>query len=264
MLSAVDIVAAEDTRVTRHLLAHYGIEAKIVSLREHNEARQAQWLVEQIQTGCSVALVSDAGTPGISDPGAGVVRRARAAGVNVWPVPGACALTAALSVLGWERAHHFAFFGFLPARGGDRFRMLKALAIQHETFVLYEAPHRIAETLDDLIAHLAAERPAGVFRELTKKFEQVQFGTLAELRAWMEASENHRRGEFVLIVQGADEVDAGVSVDASRLLSLLTEHVPVKEAVRICAEVTGRKRNALYDLALQLKSRSTTSIESND
>jgi len=240
VLSAVDIVAAEDTRVTRHLLAHYGIEAKIVSLREHNEARQAQWLVEQIQTGCSVALVSDAGTPGISDPGAGVVRRARAAGVNVWPVPGACALTAALSVLGWERAHHFAFFGFLPARGGDRFRMLKALAIQHETFVLYEAPHRIAETLDDLIAHLAAERPAGVFRELTKKFEQVQFGTLAELRAWM------------------------VRVDASRLLSLLTEHVPVKEAVRICAEVTGRKRNALYDLALQLKSRSTTSIESND
>lgn len=252
VLSAVDVVAAEDTRVTRHLLAHYGIEAKIVSLREHNEATQSGPLIDRMREGQSVALVTDAGTPGISDPGAGFVGRARAAGIAVWSLPGPSAITCALAALGWEAAA-FRFHGFLPAQSGARKRALGALRHAHEVLAFYEAPHRIEETLADVVEVLGPERRCAVFRELTKKFEQFHQGTAAEVRAWLSEDENHRRGEFVLVLAGAPEGSESSTVDAARVLALLCEKLPTKEAVRIAGEITGRKRNELYDLALQHK-----------
>lgn len=252
MLSCVDVVAAEDTRVTRHLLAHYGIQAKIVSLREHNEVAQSDRLIELIQAGQSVALVSDAGTPGICDPGAEFVARARAAGVLVVPIPGPSALTCALSVLGWQM-EAFAFRGFLPSQSGARRRALASLQSFDGGLVFYEAPHRVEDTLRDMLEVLGAERKCVVFRELTKKFEQVQAGSLSHICEWIAGDENHRRGEFVLAISGRPQIAEGPGVEAGKILSLLCAKLPTGEAVRIAAEITGLKRNELYDLALQQK-----------
>lgn len=250
VLSAADVVAAEDTRITRHLLAHYGIEAKIVSLREHNEAQQSEHLIGLMREGQSVALVTDAGTPGISDPGAGFVGRARQAGVPVWPIPGASALTCALAGLGWE-FDAFCFQGFLPAQSGARRRALQSLRDATHMQVFYEAPHRIEDTMADVQEIFGAQRSCALLRELTKKFEQVQQGSVTQLRAWLAEDSDHRRGEFVLIVAGAPAVERAPGLDAARVLELLCEKLPTKEAVRIAVELTGRKRNELYDLALR-------------
>lgn len=266
VLAAVDVVAAEDTRITRHLLAHYGIEAKIVSLREHNEVRQSQALVALMLAGQSVALVSDAGTPAICDPGAEFVGQAREAGVKVWPVPGASALTCALSSLGWD-IDNFSFHGFLPSQGGARKRVLTGLRLAPGALVFYEAPHRIEETLGDFVAVFGEARRCAVFRELSKKFEQFQQGTTAQVLEWLLADENHRRGEFVLVVAGAgvqEGAAAAPAIEVGRVLALLCEKLPTKEAVRIAAEITGRKRNELYDLALQHKPTLTNTPSSDD
>lgn len=252
VLSAVDLVAAEDTRITRHLLAHYGINAKIVSLREHNEAREAQRLVALMQQGQSIALVTDAGTPGISDPGSIFVGKARAAGVGVWPIPGPSAVVCALSVLGWD-AGSFSFHGFLPSRGRERREILGKLKALAGVIVLFEAPHRIVETLRDLAEACGEVRPCAVFRELTKKFEESKAGSLAEVLAWIQEDENHQRGEFVLVLEGAQPEKSVPSLDTARLVELLCEKLPTKEAVRIATEISGEKRNDLYEMALKYK-----------
>jgi 16S rRNA (cytidine1402-2'-O)-methyltransferase len=249
ILRAADVVYAEDTRTTGHLLAHHGIQGRLRSLHEHNEREAALALIETLRAGLSVALVSDAGTPAISDPGAAAVAAVRAAGFAVVPVPGASALTAALSVAGVSGP--FAFAGFLPARPAARRAALEAWRTFPHALVLYEAPHRILECVDDLAAVLGADRELTVARELTKLHEQTHQCRLGAARAWLEADANRQRGEFVLVVHApAAAPDASREQDERVLRALLAE-LPLSKAVQLAATITGARRNALYDLALQ-------------
>lgn len=252
VLGKVDAVAAEDTRVTRHLLEHYGIAARPLSLREHNEEAAAGRVVELLRAGKSVALVSDAGTPAISDPGARLVRRVRQAGFAVVPIPGPSALTAALSAAGVPEGR-FLFFGFLPAQAGARVRELASLQALRAALVFYEAPHRVRETLEDLVAVLGAERELTIARELTKLFETIHACRLGEAVAWLDADPHRSKGEFVLIVQGAAASPDPQAEEGERVLAILLRDLPVKQAVQLAAEISGAKRNALYARALELK-----------
>jgi 16S rRNA (cytidine1402-2'-O)-methyltransferase len=244
-LRAVAAICAEDTRHTRQLLAHFGIEQSLVALHEHNEDEIAARLVERLLGGESLALVSDAGTPLVSDPGFRLVRAARAAGVRVSPVPGASALVTALSVAGLP-SDRFVFEGFLPAKAGARRARLDALSGEPRTLLFYESSHRIEDTLADCVAAFGAQRPAVVARELTKLFETVLDGTLAELHARVAADANQRRGEFVLLVQGAgDDADARIA-EGRRVYAKLGEHLPPSTAAKLAAEITGAPRKALY------------------
>ncbi len=251
VLRSADLVAAEDTRTSQALLAAYGIQAKMVALHEHNEAAGATRLVAEMQAGKSVAYISDAGTPGISDPGAKLVKAARAAGLPVVPVPGPSAAATALSVAGLEGP--WLFFGFLPAKAAARRKALAELAPLPHALVFYEAPHRIEECVDDLLAVLGGERNLLFGRELTKRFEQVHECPLAEAPAWLAADENHRRGEFVLAVSPPPPREAGDDGEARRVLEILLEELPLKQAAHLAAKLTGGRKNALYDLALDLK-----------
>ena len=245
VLRGVDAVCAEDTRHTRQLLAHFGIERPLVALHEHNEGEFAQRLVARLQAGESLALVSDAGTPLVSDPGYRLVRAAREAGIRVSPVPGACAAVAALSVAGLA-SDRFAFEGFLPARAAARRERLRALAGEPRTLVFYESSHRIAEMLDDLVAAFGAGRRAVLARELTKLFETVLDGTLADLLAAVVDDPNQRKGEFVVMVEGAgDDADARLA-EGRRVYALLNAHLPPSSSAKLAAEITGAPRKALY------------------
>jgi 16S rRNA (cytidine1402-2'-O)-methyltransferase len=244
-LRAVAAICAEDTRHTRQLLAHFGIEQSLLALHEHNEDEVAGRLVARMLGGESLALVSDAGTPLVSDPGFRLVRAARAAGIKVSPVPGASALVAALSVAGLP-SDRFVFEGFLPAKAGARRVRLTALAGETRTLLFYESAHRIDETLADCVDAFGAHRPAVVARELTKLFETVLDGTLAELHARVVADANQRKGEFVLLVQGAGEdADARIA-EGRRVYAKLGEHLPPSTAAKLAAEITGAPRKALY------------------
>jgi 16S rRNA (cytidine1402-2'-O)-methyltransferase len=244
-LKAVAAICAEDTRHTRQLLSHFGLDKPLLALHEHNEEEVAARLVARLQAGESLALVSDAGTPLVSDPGFRLVRAARAAGLRVSPVPGASALIAALSVAGLP-SDRFVFEGFLPARGNARRERLAELATEPRTLVLYESAHRIVDTLADAVAAFGADRPAVLARELTKLFETVLDGTLAGLQARVEADPNQRKGEFVLLVHGAGE-DAEAKIgEGRRAYALLCEHLPPSTAARLAAELTGASRKALY------------------
>ena len=247
-LKAADIVAAEDTRHTRALLSHLGISARLVALHEHNEKRGAARVVDWIREGKRVALVSDAGTPGVSDPGADVVAAVRAAGLRVIPVPGASALTAALSASGLD-FDGCVFAGFLPARGASRREKIAALAAGPWAIVLYEAPHRVAETLADLHEALG-ERDVVIARELTKRFETIAQVPLAQAAAWLQEDPDRTRGEFVLMVEGRAPQAPG---DPREVLATLLAELPVKQAVALAVKLTGRKRNELYEMALRLK-----------
>ncbi len=249
-LRAVDVVAAEDTRVTRALLAHFGISARLVAVHEHNERAAAQRIADEIAQGRSVALVTDAGTPGVSDPGSLVVDHVRAAGHKVVPVPGASALTAALSASGLQ-FEGAVFAGFLPAKGGERRARLAALAAGPWAIVLFEAPHRIAATLGDLHAALG-ERDVVIAREITKRFESIARVPLAQARAWIEADPDRTRGEFVLLVEGRAPAPRG-ALDPDTVLDALVAELPLKQAVALAAKITGGKRNALYARALERK-----------
>jgi 16S rRNA (cytidine1402-2'-O)-methyltransferase len=251
VLRTADLVAAEDTRTSQALLAAYGIQAKMMALHEHNEAAGATRLVAEMQAGKSVAYISDAGTPGISDPGAKLVKAARAAGLPVVPVPGPSAAATALSVAGLEGP--WLFFGFLPAKAAARRKALAELAPLPHALVFYEAPHRIEECVDDLLAVLGGERSLLFGRELTKRFEQVHECPLTEAPAWLAADENHRRGEFVLAVSPPPPREAGDDGEARRVLEILLEELPLKQAAHLAAKLTGGRKNALYDLALDLK-----------
>lgn len=244
-LRAVAAICAEDTRHTRQLLAHHGVEQSLVALHEHNEAGVAERLVARLLAGESLALVSDAGTPLVSDPGFRLVAAARAAGVKVSPVPGPSALIAALSVAGLP-SDRFAFEGFLPAKAGARRERLSRLAGESRTLIFYEASHRIEETLADAAAVFGAERPAAVARELTKLFETVLDGTLAELHARVAADPDQRKGEFVLLVQGVADEEATKVAEGRRVYAKLADHLPPSTAAKLAAELTGAPRKALY------------------
>jgi len=245
VLRAVDAVCAEDTRHTRRLLAHFGIERPLLAVHEHNEGDIASKLVARLLAGESLALVSDAGTPLVSDPGFRLVRAAREAGIKVSPVPGPCAFVAALSVAGLP-SDRFVFEGFLPAKSSARRERLASLASEPRTLVFYESAHRIAEALADCATELGGERPAALARELTKLFETVLDGTLAGIRAVLDADEHQRKGEFVLLVQGAGEdADAKVA-EGRRLYAKLCEHLKPSQAAKLAAELSGAPRKALY------------------
>ena len=253
LLGQVDLVAAEDTRTTGHLLAHHGIAAKLVALHEHNEMQRAAELVARIKAGKSIALVSDAGTPGISDPGALLVARAIEAGVTVCPVPGANAAIAALSAAGLA-APHFLFYGFLPARSAARRTALEALRELPYALVFYEAPHRVTECVAALAAILGGERDIVIARELTKLFEAIHRCRLDQAGAWLAADANRQRGEFVLIVSGAQaERQQGLPPEAERVLRLLLAELPLKQAAALAAAITGARKNELYARALALR-----------
>ena len=253
ILKTVDAIAAEDTRHTSHLLSHFAIQKKLIAVHEHNEQKSAQILLERLQGGESIAIVTDAGTPGISDPGAIVVDVLREAGVNVVPVPGASAVIAALSASGIT-ANGFMFYGFLPASGSQRRKTLESLKAYVSTLVFYEAPHRIIECVEDLAKVLGGERRITIARELTKTFETFHRCPLQEAKIWLESDPNQQRGEFVLLVEAAPAVEeAAISEDAERILRLLLADLPLKQAVKLAAEITGVKKNDLYEFALKLK-----------
>lgn len=255
VLEQADLLLAEDTRHTRQLLSACGIErpaGALESLHEHNEAGRVPGLVERLLGGATVALVSDAGTPLVSDPGAVLVAAAAAAGIEVVAIPGPCAVIAALSVAALPAAR-FAFEGFLPPKAAARRRALEALTGEPRTLVFYEAPHRLVETLGDLANVLGAERPAAVARELTKRFETVYRGSLASLLRQANAEADMARGEIVIVVQGAAQATVAEDRDADRVLRALLEELPVSQVARLAAQITGRPRKELYERALRLK-----------
>jgi 16S rRNA (cytidine1402-2'-O)-methyltransferase len=244
-LRAVAAICAEDTRHTRQLLAHYGIEKPLLALHEHNEGEVAGRLVARLAAGESLALVSDAGTPLVSDPGFRLVRAARGAGIKVSPLPGPCAFIAALSVAGLP-SDRFAFEGFLPARAGARRERLARLAGEVRTLAFYESAHRIGDSLADMATAFGADRPAVLARELTKLFETVLDGTLGELRERVAADPNQRKGEFVVLVQGVGEdADARIA-EGRRLYAKLGGYLPPSTAAKLAAELSGAPRKALY------------------
>ncbi len=245
VLRSVAAICAEDTRHTGQLLSHFGISRPLVALHDHNEEAMAQRVVARLLAGESLAVVSDAGTPLVSDPGFRLVRAARAAGIKVSPVPGACAAIAALSVAGLP-SDRFVFEGFLPAKSSARRERLQRLASETGTLVFYESSHRIAESLADMAIAFGEERPAVVARELTKLFETVLDGTLAQLLATVQADDNQRKGEFVVMVQGAADDEEGKIAEGRRLYSKLNEHLPPSTAAKLAAELSGAPRKALY------------------
>ena len=254
ILGTADVIAAEDTRVTLTLLARYGIATRPRALHRHNEARESAAIVAELAAGRSVALVTDAGTPALSDPGARVARTARAAGHRVVPVPGASAVVAAVSAAGLA-AERFAFVGFLPRTAKARRELLAAVASWPLALVFYEAPHRIAATLRELASALDPDRVVTLARELTKAFETIVSLPLAEAHAWIAADAHRSRGEFVLIVDAprtAAAADAG-ALDADRVLRALLAELPPARAARVAAALTRRPRDELYARALALK-----------
>ena len=248
-LKRADAIAAEDTRVTATLLRHLGIATRPIAVHAHNERSAAARIVEAIASGRSVALVTDAGTPGVSDPGALVVDAVRRAGQRVVPVPGPSALAAALSASGMA-FDGAVFAGFLPAKGRERKRRLAALAAGPWAIVLFEAPHRVVQTLDDLHEALG-ERDVVIARELTKRFESIARVPLAGARAWIEADADRGRGEFVLLIEGREPKAS--ADDPRAVLAALLQELPVKSAVALAAKITGARRNALYAMALDMK-----------
>ena len=254
ILKGVDAIAAEDTRHTAGLLSHFGISKKLIAVHEHNEHQSAEKLLAQLNAGDNIALVTDAGTPGISDPGAVVVDFVRKAGIKVVPIPGASAVIAALSASGIAQ-NGFLFFGFLPASGAARRKALEALKVQTVTLVFYEAPHRIVESLNDMANVLGAERRVTFAREITKTFETIYSCNLGDAKTWLEADTNQQRGEFVLLVEAAAiKAAEEFSEETVRILKLLMVDLPLKQAVKLAAEISNEKKNDLYEFALQLKS----------
>ena len=248
-LRAADLVACEDTRTTRTLLARHGIGTATFALHAHNERAAGAKLLAELQAGRNVALVTDAGTPGVSDPGALLVEAAHRAGIRVVPVPGANAAIAAYSASGFV-ADRFLFVGFLPAKAGARRKALEELDLPWPV-ILYEAPHRVLETVADLAARFGGGRELVIARELTKKFEEVARLPLAEASAWLSAGPHRRQGEFVLVL-APGAAAAPDALDAERVLGVLLEALPASEAAKLAARITGAPRNALYKRALGL------------
>lgn len=253
VLATVDVIAAEDTRTTGHLLAQHTIAGKMMALHQHNERTAAEKIVALLAAGKSVALVTDAGTPGVSDPGAILVKLVRERGYKVTPIPGPNAALCALSAAGMV-APHFLFYGFLPAKTGARKRELERLKPQPYTLIFYEAPHRILGCVADLVEILGIHRQLTIARELTKLFETIHICALGDALTWLQADTNQQKGEFVLLLSGAEVQDGtGISSQVRRTLILLLEDLPLKQAVKLAVEITGENKKILYALALSLK-----------
>ena len=247
-LRAADLVACEDTRTTRTLLARHGIEARTLALHEHNERTAAGRLIEALRQGHNVALVSDAGTPGLSDPGALLVEQAHGAGIRVSPLPGPSAAAEAFSASGFP-ADRFLFAGFLPAAPAARRKALEELDLPFPV-ILYEAPHRIAEALQDLLDRFGGARQIVIARELTKKFEEVVRLPLAEAPAWLSAQPHRTQGEFVLVLSPGEPRTAAAK-DAERTLEVLLEELSPSDAARLAARITGAPKRELYRKAME-------------
>jgi 16S rRNA (cytidine1402-2'-O)-methyltransferase len=252
VLTMVDAVACEDTRNTAQLLSRYGLSKNLIAAHQHNEREVAEKLVLRLQAGERIALVSDAGTPGVSDPGARIVDAVRAAGLRVTPLPGASAAISALSASGLLH-DQFHFVGFLPAKTKQRETILFSLRKTAATIVLYEAPHRILETVEALTAAFEPNRTIVFARELSKLFEEIHRCTLAEANAWLAADAHRQKGEFVILLEGAPIMVDADAAEAERILTILLGTCSVKQAATLAAQITGQKKNALYDLALQLQ-----------
>jgi 16S rRNA (cytidine1402-2'-O)-methyltransferase len=257
VLRRADVVAAEDTRNTQSLLMQYGVKARLIAVHDHNETHAADGVVKLITEGKSVALVTDAGTPAISDPGARVVAAVHAASLKVVPIPGASAVVAAVSASG-EGEGGFLFHGFLPTKTGDRKRALAALYPLGYPIVLYESPHRIVESMTDIAAVFGASREVVICREITKKFETIKRVLLADAVAWLESDSNQQRGEFVLVLtkpnqDAAIEAKTAETATLERTLRILLAELPVKQAVAMAVQLTSEKKNTVYELALKIR-----------
>ena len=251
ILEIADAVACEDTRVTKNLLGLYGLDKELISAHQHNEREAAKKLIARLQRGERVALVSDAGTPAISDPGAKIVDSVRNAGFNVIPVPGPSAAITALSA-GGLIDESFLFIGFLPAKAAQRQTVLRKLKDSPATLVIYEAPHRIRDTVRTLADIFEPSRTVVIARELTKLFEEIHRCPLSEAIPWLEENRNRQKGEFVLLVQGAPSREDDES-QARHILSVLLDELPAGTAAGLTAKITGIRKNRLYDMALELK-----------
>lgn len=252
VLSQVDIIACEDTRHTQKLLSTFAIKNKTLSMHDHNERQRQEYIGRLLQEGKSIALVSDAGTPLISDPGFHLVRYCRNLGLAVSPIPGACAAISALSVAGLP-TDRFSFEGFLPAKSGARQATLSALVNEPRTMVFYDAPRRAIDTIKDIVKILGSERYVVIARELTKTFETIHSDTANNLVYWLEQDTNQQKGEMVLIIEGFKANADEISADVVKTLKLLLSEMKPKKACAITAEIYGVKKNALYDIALSLK-----------
>lgn len=255
ILEKADLVAAEDTRHSGRLLQHLGLRKRLVALHDFNERARADGVLDELESGMDVALISDAGTPLISDPGYVLVREARRRGLRVSPVPGPCAMVTALSAAGLP-TDRFLFVGFLPAKRTGRQSALAELVQERATLVFYESPHRILDTLADMEQVFGSAREVVLGRELTKTFETFYSGPVGDVLAELESDPHGSKGEFVVMVRGAepaDESEAGGLVDTDRLLQVLLAELPVKKVAKMVSELTGRSRNELYKRALELR-----------
>lgn len=251
ILSEVDAIAAEDTRHSRPLLNHLGINTPLFAVHDHNEEQKSEAIIERLQRGESIALISDAGTPLISDPGYRLVKAAHQAGQQVCPIPGASAMVSALSVCGLA-TDRFCFEGFLSAKSGARREQLQKLTDEPRTLIFYESSHRVVATLADMVEIFGAEHEATLARELTKKFETIKQATLAELQLFVSGDANQQKGEFVILIAGkkgpkTDTLDS----ESRRIVELLGNELPVKQASKLAAEITGLKKRALYQYLLE-------------
>ncbi len=250
-LQTVAVIAAEDTRHSARLLAHFDIKTPAVAYHDHSDEYRTEQLIARLLAGEDVALISDAGTPLVSDPGYRLVRTARQQGIRIVPIPGACAMIAALSAAGLP-SDRFAFEGFLPAKQVARTHQLESVAADTRTLIFYEAPHRILETLQDMLNVFGVDREVVIAREISKTFETIKGEKLAAMVEWVAADTNQQRGEIVLLVHGASKPeDAEMSPEQARIMKVLLEDLPVKQAAAIGAKITGLKKNFLYDWALK-------------
>lgn len=255
VLALVDAVACEDTRNTGHLLTRYGLSKHLIAAHQHNEREVAGKLIARLQAGERIALVSDAGTPAVSDPGARIVDAVRAAGLRVMPLPGPSAAIAALSASGLV-CDQFHFVGFLPAKARQRELVLQQLSTAAPTLIFYEAPHRISEAVEALVAAFGGQRQIVFARELTKLFEEIHRCRLSDAAAWVAADAHRQKGEYVLLLEGAPPAADEDDAEAERVLRILLAECPLRQAAALAAQITGHKKNALYERALGLKTES--------
>ncbi|SQH74862.1 putative methyltransferase [Shewanella benthica] len=253
VLNSVKLIACEDTRHSGKLLSHFGIETRKTSLHDHNERDRADWIIQKLSNGEPVALISDAGTPLISDPGYHLVSAVRAAGYDVIPLPGPCAAVTALSASGLP-SDRFTFEGFLPSKEKGRFDKLTALKEDPRTLIFYESPHRIVQSLESFLAALGEDRQIVMAREITKTFETFLSGTVAEVLEMVKNDPNQQRGEIVLMCHGyrSAKDDAEIPTEVVNTLKLLVEELPLKKAAAIAGQIYGLKKNALYKHGLEI------------
>lgn len=253
-LKEVDVIAAEDTRHSKPLMQQFAITTPLLSLHEHNEQQRSEWLLQRLQAGETVALISDAGTPLISDPGYRLVSMVKAEGIRVTPIPGSCALITALSASGIA-SDKFSFEGFLPSKAAARRQQLEKLQADNHSLIFYESPRRLLDTLSDCVEIFGAGRRACLARELTKIHETIETRPLSELQQWVASDMNQQRGECVLLIEGASAVVTADEQELQRILSILLTELPVKKAAALAAQISGGKKNEAYQLALKIQQK---------